>query len=135
MIPKFREFDRERHRTDYQKGMSYAEQQDFDMGFTIWFDHIEDLDLIEKDGTIDRIVMMSTGLKDKNGKEIYESDIVRNSYDELYVVEWLDGSFVLTEFYNGGYDHYIIDSSTEYEVLGNIYENPELLEEVNHASN
>lgn len=26
MIPKFREFDRERHRTDYQKGMSYGEQ-------------------------------------------------------------------------------------------------------------
>ncbi|WP_412519736.1 YopX family protein [Staphylococcus simulans] len=129
MIPKFREFDRERHRTDYQKGMSYGEQRDFDMGFTIWFDHIEDLDLIEKDGTINRIVMMSTGLKDKNGKEIYESDIVRNSYGELYVVEWLDGSFVLTEFYNGGYDHCYINNPTEYEVVGNVYENPELREE------
>ncbi|MCD8916348.1 YopX family protein [Staphylococcus simulans] len=73
-------------------------------------------------------IMQSTGLNDIDGEEIYESDIVRNSYGELYVVEWLDGSFVLTEFYNGGYDHYIIDSSTDYEVLGNIYEKPELLE-------
>lgn len=129
MIPKFREFDRERHRTDYQKGMSYGEQRDFDMGFTIWFDHIEDLDLIEKDGNINRIVMMSTGLKDKNGKEIYESDIVRNSYGELYVVEWLDGSFVLTEFYTGGYDHFIMVDSTEYEVIGNVFEDKSLLSE------
>lgn len=45
-----------------------------------------------------------------------------------HVLERLDGSFVLTEFYNGGYDHYIIDSSKDYEVLGNIYENVNLLE-------
>ncbi|PTG66827.1 YopX family protein, partial [Staphylococcus chromogenes] len=98
MIPKFREWDKERKQTDYQQGMSYGQRKDFDMGFTIWFDHMEDLDLVEKDGTINRIVMMSTGLKDLYQTEIYEKDIVRDSYGDLFLVEWLDGSFVLTEY-------------------------------------
>ncbi|MGV3095519.1 MULTISPECIES: YopX family protein [Staphylococcus] len=129
MIPKFREWDKERHDTEYAEGMSYGEQKDFDMGFTIWFDHMEDLDLVNGDGSIDRVVMMSSGLKDMRGVEIYEKDIVRDIYGDKYLIEWLDGGFVLTEFYIGGYDHYNIDDSTEYEVIGNIYENPELLED------
>lgn len=129
MIPKFREWDKERHDTEYAEGMSYGEQKDFDMGFSIWFDHMEDLDLVNDDGSIDRVVMMSSGLKDMSGNELYEKDIVRNSYGETFLVEWLDGGFILTEYYNGGYDHFIIVDSTEYEVIGNIYENPELLEE------
>ncbi|WP_105965862.1 YopX family protein [Staphylococcus chromogenes] len=130
MIPKFREFDKERQQTDYQQGMSYGERKDFDMGFTIWFDHMEDLDLVEKDGTINRIVMMSTGLKDLYQTEIYEKDIVRDSYGDLFLVEWLDGSFVLTEYYNGGYDHHYISDSPSLEIIGNKYENPGLFKEM-----
>ena len=130
MIPKFREFDKERQQTDYQQGMSYGQRKDFDMGFTIWFDHMEDLDLVEKDGTINRVVMMSTGLEDAYQTEIYEKDIVRDSYGDLFLVEWLDSAFVLTEYYNGGYDHHYINDASNLEVIGNKYENPELLKEM-----
>ncbi|SUM32101.1 YopX protein [Staphylococcus gallinarum] len=79
------------------------------IAFQLDFDHMEDLDIINKNGSIDRTVMMSTGLKDKHGKEIYDKDIVQDSYGDVYLIKWLDGGFVLTEFYNGGYDHYIIN--------------------------
>lgn len=129
MIPKFREWDKERHNTEYAEGMSYGEQKDFDMGFSVWFDHMEDLDLVNDDGSIDRVVMMSSGLKDMNGNELYEKDIVRNSYGETFLVEWLDGGFILTEYYNGGYDYCYIEDSTEYEVIGNVFEDKNLLSE------
>ncbi|MDR5603847.1 YopX family protein [Staphylococcus coagulans] len=127
MIPKFREFDKERHQTDYQKGMSYGIREDYDDSFLIRFEHMEDLDLVEKDGTINRVVMMSTGLNDAYRNEIYEKDIVRDKYGDVFLVEWLDGGFVLTEYYNGGYDHHYINDSSILEVIGNEYENPELL--------
>ena len=71
-----------------------------------------------------------TGMKDFSGKEIYESDIVRTSDndDELAVVEWdeEDLRFTVTHgnVVNGlGEEYY----SREVEVIGNMYDNPELL--------
>ena len=74
-------------------------------------------------------LMQSTGLKDKNGTEIYEGDIVKNIYDEIYVVKWFDAGFYLEERYNGGFDYSELHFGNNKEVIGNIYENPELLED------
>lgn len=74
-------------------------------------------------------LMQSTGLKDKNGTEIYEGDIVKNIYDEIYVVKWFDAGFHLEEKYNGGFDYFELHFGDNKEVIGNIYENPELLED------
>lgn len=76
-------------------------------------------------------LMQSTGLKDKNGKEIFEGDVVKMSkdvsVDTTYyeVVRRRCGAYSL-ESKQHGCDLWI--RHTICEIIGNIYENPELLE-------
>ena len=76
------------------------------------------------------ILMQYTELKDKNGKEIYEGDIVRGfctgNYPAVIECDAPDGGYNIRER-DGEYME--IDSNTRIEVIGNIHENPELLKE------
>lgn len=71
-------------------------------------------------------LMQYTGLKDKNGKEIYEGDIVKYKNDKPDKVIFENGGFMTSRFYHRTPNNWKI-LLDELEVIGNIYENPELL--------
>ena len=77
-------------------------------------------------------IMQSTGLFDKEGQEIFEGDIVR-FFDSLYTVFYdiKEGSYRLKPHDDRWVVDYMSNFSSEesFEVVGNIYENPELMEE------
>lgn len=73
-------------------------------------------------------LMQFTGLLDKNGKEIYEGDVLKHEHDAVSSVEWLDGCFVVRHWWNKKpSDCDFIAVKNKFEIIGNIYENPELL--------
>ena len=125
MIPKFRAWHNDLGR---MMSISY-----------MWF-NVDSLEEIGLDDAVtndyitvspDEIeLMQSTGLKDKNGQEIFEGDILTSqNYPVKGVVEFRTDLGLWVHYLKGyNYFEYLGNVAGSKEILGNIYENPEFLE-------
>ena len=72
-----------------------------------------------------------TGLEDRNGKDVWEGDLLRTPEGDIMVVEWIDAKIITrcVRPYNPRYKNSLTFAYPVSVVVGNIYDNPELLEE------
>lgn len=82
----------------------------------------------------DKCIEQYTGLRDRNGREVYEGDIIRvndchNPYD-IFSVKFDEGEVYLSGDEKSAYGAMPLCRLRDYEVIGNIHENPELVKEL-----
>ena len=130
MIPKFRAWDRTRNEMNYRVMVGNCDTDDENWTCPIiWIE--EKKDWLHFDDY--ECIMQSTGLVEKEGTEVFEGDILHHQIQTEY-------TFIVKydkdkgRWYGDGLSRtYRIDITKEflpyYKVIGNIYENPKLLEE------
>lgn len=151
MIPKFRAWRKD------GKEMGKVGRIIFDLDGSISNVHFKG-EFLNFDFTMNNVILMqSTGLKDKNGKEIFEGDILKFNDEwadychEGYIDGVIEGinyvevvrgeacfefgktklpesALFAIENEHFKFKDFIKDEGREFEIIGNIYENPELLE-------
>ncbi len=128
MIPKFRAWDKALNEMNYKVMVGNCDTDDENWTCPIiWIEerqdwlHFDDYECI----------MQSTGLKDKNGKEIFEGDILGTKDGLLNgIIEYREdlGMFVNSLIRYNNFER-LCNVASDREIIGNIYENPELLED------
>jgi len=73
-------------------------------------------------------ICQCTGLKDKNGKLIWENDIVKINNSKVNVLITFRDFEIICTIPSEKYYKHRLEYDTEYEVIGNRFDNPELLE-------
>lgn len=112
---------------------------DFGIVTGIGYTHFDESthELIEHRLIIEDVVLeQATGIKDKNGKMIYEGDLVEEFIGKKPVVREVgfcqsECCFELRCIKKGLYGNNLLDDDCHYKVIGNIHDNPELLEDRN----
>jgi len=144
MIPKFRAWDKE------EKCWIKIASMNFDEDGELWYlgPVMDDFNPVYYENELGKTweLMQSTGLKDKNDVEIFEGDILKRKFhvtllgtdlnewvEETYLVEWKYGGWHIGEdlldfVLASGVDGHSGCYQTALEVIGNIYENPEFLD-------
>lgn len=123
MIPKFRAWSKLASRMYIVNGLH------FDRGMVQYANNDNVIRFIKLENII---LMQSTGLHDKNGKEVFVGDIIkctRGCPHEVYLEKEYGGTYIggMPAIYLKGIREGYAWTGAE-EILGNIYENPELLE-------
>ena len=134
MTSKYRAWDKARNEMNYKVMVGNCDTDDENWACPIiWIE--EEKDWLHFDDY--ECIMQSTGLKDKNGKEIFEGDILAFETDDEVIkvnVFW-DEEHALFMFESKKYNEQeplaeLVENNTyPFEIIGNIYENPELLED------
>ena len=129
MIPKFRAWDRTQSEMNYRVMVGNCDIDDENWNCPIiWSEdrkewlHFDDYDCI----------MQSTGLFDKNGKEVFVGDIIkctRGCLHEVYIEKEYGGTYIggMPAIYLKGIREGYAWTGDE-KIIGNVYQNPELLE-------
>ncbi|WP_077805187.1 YopX family protein [Streptococcus mitis] len=135
MIPKFRAWDRTRNEMNYKVMVGNCDLSDENWTCPIiWIEERKKWLHFDDDY---ECIMQSTGLRDKKGKEIFEGDILACETDDEVInlnVFW-DEEHALFMFESKKYNEQellaeLVENNTyPFEIIGNIYENPELLED------
>jgi uncharacterized phage protein (TIGR01671 family) len=129
MIPKFRVWHKKRKKMLLVEQMNFGVESSYknEGGYVLCVNHPKGVGVFYPK---EIVLMQSTSLKDKNDKEIFEGDIIKidkKGWNELLKVYWYKG------FYRAISEDGVADASVcnfndnNCEVIGNVYENPELM--------
>ncbi|MDV5976235.1 YopX family protein [Streptococcus canis] len=124
MIPKFRVWDKEKQAMSTVEAIDYVN----DKIYPFYRKYVRRYIPFEE-----AVLMQSTGLFDKNGVEIFEGDVVKLQYTitsdfELFEVRQFRGGMWRIDNRRRGSDLWL--RNEDCEVIGNIYQNSDLLESV-----
>jgi uncharacterized phage protein (TIGR01671 family) len=109
-----------RPQDEFEGAMTYVDfTEDYDARFWRFCFRAENKDVY--------VIMQFSGLKDKDGREIYEGDLVCfNDDNDTYAVSWSE-KYLTLGYFSGTECADTLSNNDTCQLIGNIYENPELL--------